>query len=130
MPPAKRQAVLEVFAHHRVPIIEDGFNEELRYSGAHVAPLLALAGKGNNVVYIGSFSKILFPGLRLGWVVADRELIATLESIKRSMNIHTSFLDQALLYEYLKDGAFEKYLRRARKVYRQRHEAAIRLLRL
>ena len=90
-------------------------------------PLLALAGKGNNVVYIGSFSKILFPGLRLGWVVADRELIATLESIKRSMNIHTSFLDQALLYEYLKDGAFEKYLRRARKVYRQRHEAAIRL---
>ena len=127
MPPAKRQAVLEVFAHHRVPIIEDGFNEELRYSGAHVAPLLALAGKGNNVVYIGSFSKILFPGLRLGWVVADRELIATLESIKRSMNIHTSFLDQALLYEYLKDGAFEKYLRRARKVYRQRHEVAIQL---
>lgn len=127
MPPAKRQAVLEIFARYRVPIIEDGFNEELRYSGAHVAPLLALAGKGNNVVYIGSFSKILFPGLRLGWVVADRELIATLESIKRSMNIHTSFLDQALLYEYLKDGAFEKYLRRARKVYRQRHEAAIRL---
>ena len=127
MPPAKRQAVLEIFARYRIPIIEDGFNEELRYSGAHVAPLLALAGKGNNVVYIGSFSKILFPGLRLGWVVADRELIATLESIKRSMNIHTSFLDQALLYEYLKDGAFEKYLRRARKVYRQRHEAAIRL---
>ena len=127
MPPAKRQAVLEVFARYEIPVIEDGFNEELRYSGAHVAPLLALAGKGNNVVYIGSFSKILFPGLRLGWVVADRELIATLESIKRSMNIHTSFLDQALLYEYLKDGAFEKYLRRARKVYRQRHEAAIRL---
>ncbi|NLM36542.1 MAG: PLP-dependent aminotransferase family protein [Firmicutes bacterium] len=127
MPPAKRQAVLEVFARYRVPIIEDGFNEELRYSGAHVAPLLALAGKGNNVIYIGSFSKILFPGLRLGWVVADRELIATLESIKRSMNIHTSFLDQALLYEYLQNGSFEKYLRRARKVYRQRHEAAIQL---
>jgi DNA-binding transcriptional MocR family regulator len=127
MSPESRRAVLEVFARYQVPIVEDGFNEELRYSGAHVAPLLALAGKGNNVVYIGSFSKILFPGLRLGWVMADRDLIAALESIKRSMNIHTSFLDQALLYEYLKNGSFEKYLRRARKVYRARHEAAIRL---
>ncbi|NLY91772.1 MAG: PLP-dependent aminotransferase family protein [Firmicutes bacterium] len=127
MSPESRRAVLAVFARYQVPIIEDGFNEELRYSGAHIAPLLALAGRGNNVVYIGSFSKILFPGLRLGWVMADRNLIAALESIKRSMNIHTSFLDQALLYEYLRNGSFEKYLRRARKVYRARHEAAIRL---
>lgn len=127
MTPEKRQAVLETFTHYQVPIIEDGFNEELRYTGAHIAPLLALAGQGNNVVYIGSFSKILFPGLRLGWVMADRELIVALESIKRSMNIHTSFLDQALLFEYLQNGSFEKYLRRARKVYRVRHEAALRL---
>ncbi len=127
MAPEKRLAVLEIFSRYRVPVIEDGFNEELRYSGSHVAPLLALAGRGNNVVYIGSFSKILFPGLRLGWVMGDAELIAVLESVKRSMNIHTSFLDQALLYEYLQSGSFERYLRRARKIYRQRHEEAVRL---
>ncbi len=127
MSPEQRIEVLEVFSRYQVPIIEDGFNEELRYSGSHVAPLLALSGKGNNVVYIGSFSKILFPGIRIGWIMGDAKLISTLESIKRSMNIHTTFLDQALLYEYLQRGFFEKYLRKARRLYRERHETAIRL---
>lgn len=127
MAPEKRLEALEIFSRYRVPIIEDGFNEELRYSGSHVAPLLALAGQGNNVIYIGSFSKILFPGLRIGWVMGDAELISVLESVKRSMNIHTSFLDQALLFEYFQNGSFEKYLRRARKLYRRRHEDAVRL---
>lgn len=128
MPLDKRLRVLEIFAEHRIPLIEDGFNEELRYSGTHVAPLLALSGKGNNLIYLGSFSKILFPGLRIGWIMADRELITHLESVKRSFNIHTSFLDQAILYEYLKSGQFEKYLKKARKVYKQRYQTAIRLV--
>ena len=127
MPPEKRMAVLKLFEKHQVPVIEDGFNEELRYSGSHVAPLLALAGYGNGIIYIGSFSKILFPGLRIGWIMADANLIATLESVKRSMNIHTSFLDQAVLYEYLQSGQFEKYLKKARKVYRERHQIAVSL---
>lgn len=127
MTPEKRQAVLELFQRYRVPVVEDGFNEELRYSGAHVAPLMALAGGGNNVVYIGSFSKILFPGIRVGWVMADRRLIAYLESIKRSYNIHTSFLDQAVLYEYLQSGQFEKYLKKARRIYKERHQTAVEL---
>ncbi len=128
MPLDKRLQVLQIFAKHRIPLIEDGFNEELRYSGTHVAPLTALSGKGNNLIYLGSFSKVLFPGLRIGWIMADRELISHLESIKRSLNIHTSFLDQAVLSEYLQSGQFEKYLKKARKVYKERHEAAIKLV--
>ncbi len=127
MSPEKRVAVLKLLAGYRVPVIEDGFNEELRYSGSHVAPLAALAGQGNNLIYTGSFSKILFPGLRIGWILADRELISCLESIKRSRNIHTSFLDQAILYEYLQSGRFERYLKNARRVYRERHEKAVEL---
>ncbi len=128
MPLDKRLNILKIFAERRIPLIEDGFNEELRYSGTHVAPLLALSGKGNNLIYLGSFSKVLFPGLRIGWIMADRELISYLESVKRSLNIHTSFLDQALLYEYLQSGQFEKYLKKARKVYKQLHETAIKLV--
>jgi DNA-binding transcriptional MocR family regulator len=123
----QRQAVFQIFTRYRTPVIEDGFNEELRYSGAHLAPLMALAGQGNQVIYLGSFAKILFPGLRIGWVMADQALIAYLESIKRSFNIHTSFLDQAILYEYLQSGNFERYLKKARRIYKERHQTAVRL---
>ena len=129
MTPEKRLAVLELFQKYQTPLIEDGFNEELRYSGAHVASLLALDGTGNQVVYLGSFSKILFPGLRIGWIVADHQLISYLESIKRSLNIHTSFLDQAVLVEYLQSGAFEKYLKKACRVYKEKYETAVNLAR-
>ncbi|MED1203993.1 PLP-dependent aminotransferase family protein [Heyndrickxia acidicola] len=121
----KRMEIIRLMAAHHIPIVEDGFNEELRYSGSHVAPLAAFEGLGNSVVYIGSFSKILFPGLRVGWILADKELIYYLESIKRARTIHTSTLDQALLYQYLHDGYFEKYLKKAKMVYKKKYEAAI-----
>jgi len=128
MSPEKRLKVLKLFETYRVPVLEDGFNEELRYSGAHLAPLLAHAGSGNGVIYLGSFSKILFPGLRIGWIIADQQLIASLESVKRSINIHTSFLDQAILFEYLSSGEFDKYLKKARRVYRERYQSAVALV--
>lgn len=124
MTPEKRITVYNLFKEYNIPIIEDGFNEELRYSGAHISPIAAFCG-GNGVIYIGSFSKILFPGLRVGWVLADKSLISSLESIKKSRNIHTSILDQAVLYEYLSEGYFEKYIKKSRKVYGERYSFAM-----
>ena len=122
----KRKKIMELFSAYQVPIVEDGFNEELRYSGSHLAPLAAFAGDGNNVIYTSSFSKILFPGLRVGWILADKELIYYLESMKRARTIHTSTLDQAVLYQYLNDGYFEKYIKKARSVYKKKYELAVR----
>ncbi|MEF9951339.1 MAG: PLP-dependent aminotransferase family protein [Clostridium sp.] len=125
MPPEKRIEVYNILSSYNVPLIEDGFNEELRYSGSHVTPMVSLCGEGNSVIYIGSFSKILYPGMRIGWILADKGLISTMESVKRSRNIHTSFLDQGILYEYLSSGYFEKYLKRIRKIYKEKYEFAL-----
>lgn len=122
MSPAKRSAVMKLLMHYQIPVIEDGFNEELRYSGAHVAPLIATAGQGNGVIYIGSFSKVLFPGLRVGWVLGDKALIDNLESIKRARTIHTSTIDQSILYQYLLNGNFDKYVKKARMEYKRKYE--------
>lgn len=127
MPHEKRVSVYNILRENNIPIIEDGFNEELQHLSSHIAPIAAFGGKTNGVVYIGSLSKILFPGLRIGWIFGDADLIDMLESVKRSRNIHTSFLDQALLYEYFINGYFEKYLKKIRKFYKDKFEIAMNL---
>ena len=124
----KRFEVYNLFKKYNVPIIEDGFNEELLYNSTHVSPIAALDKGGSGVVYIGSFSKILFPGIRVGWLLADKEVINILESVKRCKNIHTSFLDQGILYEYLRSGAFEKQIKKVRKSYKERYEFALKCI--
>lgn len=117
----KRQKIYNLFKKYSVAIIEDGFNEELLYSSSPLEPISSLCGTGNGVIYVGSLSKILFPGLRIGWILADKSLIDTLESIKRGRNIHSSFLDQSAFYYYLKSGAFNKYIKNVRKYYREKY---------
>ncbi len=125
MSPDKRIQVLKLFEKYQTPLVEEGFNEELRYSGSHVSPLLALSGRANHVVYLGSFTKILFPAIRIGWIIGDAKLIACLESIKLYRNIYTSPFDQAILYEYLEHGKFQQYLKRAKKLYKAKYEKAL-----
>ena len=122
MPYEKREGLYNILRKENIPIIEDGFNEELQHLGGHISPMSAICGEENSVIYIGSLSKILFPGLRIGWVFADKRFIEILESIKRSKNIHTSFLDQGILYEYMESGVFERYVKKVRSIYREKYK--------
>lgn len=122
---ARREVLLKVFEKYKVPIIEDGFNEELLYSSSHIPALASFASGSNGIIYLGSFSKILFPGLRLGWIMADKSLVDLLESVKRARSIHCSFLDQALLYNYMKSGGFHKYVKKVRSHYRKKYKYTI-----
>ncbi|SFD16706.1 PLP-dependent aminotransferase family protein [Clostridium uliginosum] len=117
----RRKEIYKLFGKYSVPIIEDGFTEELLYSSSPIEPIASLSGEGNGVIYIGSLSKILFPGLRIGWIFGDEKLIDVLESVKRGKNIHSSFLDQSAFYYYLKSGAFSRYIKNVRKYYRDKY---------
>lgn len=116
----RRNEIYKLFMKYEVPIIEDGFNEELLYTSSPIDPIASLCGKGNGVIYVGSLSKILFPGLRIGWITADSKLIDIFESVKRGRTINSSFLDQSTLYYYLKSGAFNRYLKTVRKYYKDK----------
>nr|WP_195365872.1 PLP-dependent aminotransferase family protein [[Eubacterium] tenue] len=117
MSPEDRYEFYNLMKKHNIAIIEDGFNEELLYSSSHIFPIASLDNLNNGVIYIGSFSKILFPGLRIGWILCDKNVISRLESVKRCKSIHVSFLDQAILYDYLSNGAFDKYVKKIKKFY-------------
>lgn len=121
----RRKEMLLLFAKYKVPVIEDGFSEELFYSSSPVQPMAALEGDGNGVIYLGSLSKVLFPGLRIGWILGDKKLIDIVESVKRGRNIHVSFLDQSAFYYYLKSGAFERYIKNIRKYYKDKYNIVI-----
>ena len=116
---ARREALLQAAAKLRLPIVEDDPYGELRYAGEPQPSLLSLAGKyGANVIRLGSFSKVLAPGLRLGYICADRSLINKLLQAKQATDLHTASITQMAVYEVIKDGFLAAHLPTVRELYR------------
>jgi DNA-binding transcriptional MocR family regulator len=118
-----RKRLIEIAAQHGLPVLEDGYEEDLRWDGGEVLPLRALDPSGR-VCYLGTFSKGLCPGFRVGWLVASRELVAHLAHLKRTTDYHTPLLLQAALCDFVQRGEYDAHLRRLRRVYRARMAAA------
>jgi DNA-binding transcriptional MocR family regulator len=123
-----RRRLLELAAGHRLPIVEDGFDGTLFYGERPPAPLKAQDPSGL-VVYLGTFSKILFPGLRLGWVVAPAELIERLEMAKQLADIHTSPLLQAAVYHFCQRRLLDRHQLHVLHEYARRRDALLGALR-
>ena len=116
----RRIALLERAVRLGLPVIEDDPYGELRYSGQDLPSLLTLGDPiGANVIRMGSFSKVLAPGLRLGYVVADVNIINKLVQAKQATDLHTSSLTQMAVYEIVKDGFLAYHLPRVRSLYRE-----------
>jgi DNA-binding transcriptional MocR family regulator len=128
MTPRRRLRLLELARRHRVPIVEDDPYGELYYTDRAPSPLLALDQDGY-VIYLSTFSKILFPGLRLGWVAAPRPVIERLSQIKQLADLHCSTLIQGAVHEFCQRGALDNHLDRVRGLYRQRRDAMLAALR-
>ncbi|MGH7321435.1 MAG: PLP-dependent aminotransferase family protein [Candidatus Rokuibacteriota bacterium] len=115
--PAARRTLVELAARHRLPIVEDGFGGPADAMGA--PPLRALDQHGL-VIHLGTFSKILFPGLRLGWMVVPRPLVEPVLGIKQLADLHTGALLQAAVFHFCQRRRLERHARLVRAEYRRR----------
>jgi 2-aminoadipate transaminase len=116
----RRQDLVEQAARLNLLVVEDDPYGELRYAGEPLPTLLSLGGAcGANVVRMGSFSKVLAPGLRLGYIAASRQLIDKLVQAKQATDLHTSTLTQMAAYEVIKDGFLTQHLPTVRELYRR-----------
>jgi 2-aminoadipate transaminase len=116
----RREALVLQAAKFKLPVVEDDPYGELRYAGQAQPGLLALGSEcGANIIRMGSFSKVLAPGLRLGYIAGSRRLIDKMVQAKQATDLHTSSLTQMAVYEIVKDGFLTQHLPTVRELYRQ-----------
>ncbi|HVP60236.1 MAG TPA: PLP-dependent aminotransferase family protein [Myxococcaceae bacterium] len=125
---ARRMALLRWAAAARAMVLEDDYDSEFRHRGR---PLTALQGldDAGRVLYAGTFSKTMFPGLRLGYLIVPPALVEVFGAARASLPAPASALEQAALSTFMDQGHFARHLRRMRGVYRERAEALLDALR-
>lgn len=117
--PERIDPILELAARHRLPILEDHFDAELVYQGEDPTPIKARDDR-EQVILLGTFSKILFPGLRLGWLVLPAPLVERVVQIKQMADLSSGLLVQHALDLYCRRGLLDAHLARVRAVNGER----------
>src|SRR5437899_795377 len=117
--PETGRRLLEAAVRHQVPIVEDGFDGSLYYGARPAVPLKAADAHGV-VIYIGTFSKILFPGLRLGWIVGPPPILERLQAAKQLADLHTSALIQAAVHRFCERRLLDRHAVRVAREYARR----------
>jgi len=115
----RRLKLLAWAKQYDTPIFEDDYDSEFRFTGR---PIPAMQGldHGGKVIFCGSFNKVMFPSLRLGYLVVPRNLIEVFACTKAMTTRHQSLLDQAVLRDFIEQGHLGRHLRRMRKIYEER----------
>lgn len=130
----RRNALIALSDQYGIPIVEDDPYGALRFEGEPLPPLLVLDAarrqtadgyREGNVIYLGTFSKTLAPGLRLAWISAPPEVIAKLVQLKQGADLHTPIFVQMMAYETARDGFLERHIEKIRAVYRERRDVML-----
>jgi 2-aminoadipate transaminase len=127
MSPAKRVRLVELARRYQTPIVEDDAYGFLHYDSTPTPPLRALDEQW--VCYVGSFSKILAPSLRVGWIIVPEALMSKLSILKEASDINTATLAQRSVSAYLDRGLLDSHLAQLRQQYRARRDSMLRALR-
>lgn len=127
MSPARRDALLRFAGQNGAAIVEDDYDGEFRYEGS---PLEALRGcaSASHVFYVGSFSKCMFPAIRLGFIVSPRWGLEALVAAKNATDWHSSIPIQAAVASFIHDGHLTRHIRRVRRIYRERRDRLLELI--
>jgi 2-aminoadipate transaminase len=120
----RRLVLLDVVNAFGLPLVEDDPYSELRFEGGAVPALKGLQG-GDDVVYLGTFSKILSPGMRLGWVAGPRPLIDQLVLAKQASDLHTDSVAQRAALRFCLDNDIDAHVERLRAAYAERRDAML-----
>ena len=120
----RRSRLVEIARERELLVLEDNPYGLLRYEGEPLPPLYALDG-GEYVIYLGTFSKILSPGIRLGWVTAPGPVLSKIKLGKQAADLCTSSLTQQLVDVYFQEGRWRNYVQDLCAVYRQRRDAML-----
>lgn len=125
---SRRLSLLQWARAANAYILEDDYDGEYRFAGRPLATLKAL-DKAERVIYIGTFSKVLSPALRIGYLILPPPLVEPFLAVRRLIDFHTPILEQAALAEFITEGHFVRHLRRMRLLYAERRAALLEALR-
>jgi 2-aminoadipate transaminase len=123
----RRMALIELAARHNIPIVDDNPYGDIRFAGEPV-PSLKLLG-GDQVIALRSFSKIVAPGLRLGWMNGPKAIMGYFEKVKQCTDLHTNTLCQYIIHEYISSGMLEPHIGKIVKDYRAKRDTMVETMR-
>ncbi|WP_369414519.1 PLP-dependent aminotransferase family protein [Corallococcus soli] len=118
--PARRGALLDWAKQRDAVIVEDDYDSEFRFGGRPLETLHGLDRSGR-ILYVGSFSKVMLPTLRLGFLIAPPSLQRELRQARRLMDLHSPLVEQAALARFIDSGMLARHIRKLRRDYEERH---------
>lgn len=127
MPIERRKILIEISKKYEIPLVEDNPYGQLRYYGEPVPCIRSMAG-GEDVIYLGTFSKVMTPGLRLGYTIAQEAVMEKFNLIKQALDLATNSFSQYVAYEYIKRGIIYKQVELNRQIYRSKRDAIVNAL--
>ena len=122
----RRKHLIKLAEEYYIPIIDDNPYGDLRYVGEDIPSLKSLGG--DLVIELGTCSKIVSPGLRIGWVAATKEVMTMFERMKQGADLHTNTFAQYILYEYIQAGNLDRHIQLIKTAYSQRRDVMIKAL--
>ncbi len=120
----RRKHLVEISNEYDIPLVEDNPYGELRYSGSKL-PMLSAMKDSNNVIYLGTFSKVMCPGLRMGYTIGPKEFISRANLLKQAVDLSSSTFSQYVAWQYLKRGIIKIQIPKTVQLYRKKRDVML-----